>query len=54
VVSENGSRPNIAQFFVRACIRTTIISFFGLAWNDKPLHDTLSKTKLVASDTPLV
>ena len=38
VVSQNGSRPHIGQFFVRACIRTTIISFFGLAWNGKPLH----------------
>ena len=54
VVSEKGGRPNIGQFFIRACIRTTIISFFGLAWNGKPLHDTLSKTKLVASETPLV
>jgi hypothetical protein len=31
-----------------------IISFFGLAWNGKPLHDTFSKTKLVSSETPLV
>jgi uncharacterized RDD family membrane protein YckC len=54
VVSEKGGRPNIGQFFIRACVRTTIISFFGLAWNGKPLHDTLSKTKLVASETPLV
>ena len=54
VVSQNGSRPHIGQFFIRAFIRTSIISFFGLAWNGKPLHDSLSKTKLVASETPLV
>lgn len=54
VVSQDGTRPNIGQFFIRACFRTMIISFFGLAWNGKPLHDTFSKTKLVASETPLV
>lgn len=54
IVSEDGSRPNIAQFFIRASIRTLIISFFGLAWNGKPLHDSFSKTKLVSSETPLV
>ena len=54
IVSQDGSRPNIGQFFIRACFRTMIISFFGLAWNGKPLHDTFSKTKLVASETPMI
>jgi uncharacterized RDD family membrane protein YckC len=47
VISTNGNRPNIGQFFIRATVRTTIISMFGLAWNDQPLHDTFSKTILV-------
>ena len=47
VVSEKGGRPNIFQFFIRATLRTTIVSMFGLAWNGQPLHDTFSKTKLI-------
>jgi uncharacterized RDD family membrane protein YckC len=47
VVSLSGARPNLWQFLVRAIIRTTIISMFGLAWNDKPLHDTFSSTILM-------
>ncbi len=47
VVSENGGRPNIFQFFIRATLRSTIVSMFGLAWNGQPLHDTFSKTKLI-------
>lgn len=47
VVSENGKRPDIIQCLIRATLRTTIISMFGLAWNNKPLHDTLSKTIVV-------
>ena len=49
VVSTKGGRPNILQFLARATIHTTIISMFGLAWNGKPLHDTLSGTMLVNS-----
>ena len=47
VISYNGKRPNIGQFFMRATVRTTLLSMFGLAWNDKPLHDTFSKTELI-------
>jgi uncharacterized RDD family membrane protein YckC len=47
VMSTNGKRPNILQFLIRATIRTTLVSMFGLAWNDQPLHDTFSKTVLV-------
>ena len=47
VISYNGKRPNIGQFFIKATVRTTIISMFGLAWNDQPLHDTFSNTILV-------
>ena len=49
VVSIDGGRPNIGQFIIRATVRTTMISMFGLAWNDQPLHDTFSKTVLVKS-----
>ena len=47
VIATKGKRPNMGHFFIRATIRTTIISMFGLAWNDQPLHDTFSKTILV-------
>ncbi|MEI6189959.1 MAG: RDD family protein [Chitinophagia bacterium] len=47
VVSYDGKRPNIGQFLIRATLRTTIISMFGLAWNDQPFHDTFSKTRLI-------
>jgi uncharacterized RDD family membrane protein YckC len=49
VVSTNGKRPNPVQFFIRATLRTLLITMFGMAWNDQPLHDTFSKTKLVAT-----
>lgn len=48
VQSWTGKRPGLLQFLIRASIRTTLISMFGLAWNDKPFHDTFSKTGLVA------
>jgi len=54
VVSENGGRPNIFQFFLRAALRTTIVSMFGLAWNGQPFHDTFSKTKLIYAVKPAV
>jgi uncharacterized RDD family membrane protein YckC len=47
VVKEDGNRPNILQCLIRATLRTTIVSMFGLAWNNKPLHDTLSKTIVI-------
>ncbi len=47
VMSISGKRPNILQCLIRATIRTTLVSMFGLAWNDQPLHDTFSKTVLV-------
>jgi uncharacterized RDD family membrane protein YckC len=47
VISTNGKRPNIIQFFIRATFRTILVTMFGLAWNEKPLHDTFSKTILV-------
>ena len=49
VVSINGKRPNLLQFLLRAVLRTSLITMFGMGWNDKPLHDTFSKTRLVSS-----
>ena len=49
VVSANGKRPNIIQFLIRAILRTSLITMFGMAWNDKPLHDTFSSTHLVST-----
>lgn len=49
VVRLDGRRPAIWQHVVRALIRTSLVSMFGLAWNGKPLHDTFSKTVLVAT-----
>ena len=49
VVSANGKRPNILQFLIRGIVRTSLVTMFGLAWNDKPLHDTFSFTKLVST-----
>jgi uncharacterized RDD family membrane protein YckC len=48
VVTENGKRPNPLQIFIRAILRTSLVTMFGMAWNDKPLHDTFSKTHLVS------
>ena len=49
VCSLNGKRPNMLQFLIRAILRTSLISMFGMAWNEQPLHDTFSKTVLVSS-----
>jgi uncharacterized RDD family membrane protein YckC len=49
VISTNGKRPNIFQFFIRATLRTSLVTMVGLAWNDQPLHDTFSKTVLVST-----
>ncbi len=50
VVTMEGRRPAVWQFVIRALIRTSLVSMFGLAWNGKPLHDTFSKTTLVSTD----
>jgi uncharacterized RDD family membrane protein YckC len=52
VVTLDGRRPAIWQFIIRALVRTSLVSMFGLAWNGKPLHDTFSKTILVSTDKP--
>lgn len=49
VVGLDGRRPALWQSIIRALIRTSLVSMFGLAWNGKPLHDTFSKTTLVST-----
>ncbi len=49
VVSNNGARPNLLQFLIRATLRTSLVTMFGMAWNEQPLHDSFSKTKLVST-----
>ncbi len=49
VVNLEGRRPSLWQFIIRAMVRTSMVSMFGMAWNGKPLHDTFSKTTLVSS-----
>jgi hypothetical protein len=49
VVGTNGKRPNIIQILIRATLRTSLVTMFGMAWNDQPLHDTFSKTVLVST-----
>ena len=49
VISTNGKRPNIFQFLIRATLRTSLVTMFGMAWNEQPLHDTFSKTVLVST-----
>lgn len=51
VVTLDGRRPAIWQFIIRALIRTSMVSMFGLAWNGKPFHDTFSRTILVSTET---
>ena len=51
VVTLDGRRPALWQFIIRALVRTSMVSMFGLAWNGKPLHDSFSKTFLVSTDT---
>lgn len=51
VVNFDGLRPALWQFIIRALVRTSLVSMFGLAWNGKPLHDTFSKTILVSTES---
>lgn len=51
VVNFDGRRPALWQFIIRALVRTSLVSMFGLAWNGKPLHDTFSKTILVSTES---
>ncbi len=48
VVNLNGKKANILQILVRSVIRLTLIdAFFFPFFNEKTLHDVLSKTQVV-------
>jgi len=47
VVMLNDKRVSIPAVFVRSLVRLTIIDLFFIPFLGKPLHDYLSKTKLV-------
>ena len=47
VRSADNSRPSILQFFLRSLLRLTLIDPFFIPFFDRPLHDVLSKTRVV-------
>jgi uncharacterized RDD family membrane protein YckC len=47
VRSADGKRPALYQIFLRSLLRLTIIDPLFIAFLDKPLHDALSKTRVV-------
>lgn len=47
VVSAAGKRPSFTQVFLRSLLRLTIIDPFFIPFLDRPLHDALSKTRVV-------
>lgn len=48
VVNQQGRRPAFYQVLLRSLLRLTIIDPFFIAFVNKPLHDYLSKTEVVA------
>lgn len=47
VVTQSGGKPGIWPVFVRSIIRLTIIDAFFIPFLEMPLHDYLSKTRVV-------
>lgn len=47
VKNKTGGRPAFWQFIVRSIIRLTIIDAFFIPFLEMPLHDYLSKTRVV-------
>ncbi|TDH27805.1 hypothetical protein EXU57_04865 [Segetibacter sp. 3557_3] len=47
VVSLKGKRPSVIQIFFRSLLRLTIIDAFFIPFFDRPLHDVLTKTRVV-------
>ena len=47
VVTSAGKRPSFLQYFFRSLLRLTIIDPFFIPFLDRPLHDALSKTRVV-------
>ncbi|MCW3087607.1 MAG: hypothetical protein JWQ78_993 [Sediminibacterium sp.] len=47
VVNTAGKRPNILWILVRSLVRLTIIDMFFIPFLGRPLHDYLSKTRVI-------
>jgi len=47
VVNSAGQKPSFGWILVRSAVRLTIIDMFFIPFLTKPLHDHLSKTKVV-------
>ena len=47
VRSSNGKRPTVLQFFLRSLLRLILIDPFFIPILNRPLHDALSKTRVV-------
>ena len=47
VKTSAGKRPSFFQIFFRSLLRLTIIDPFFIPFLDRPLHDALSKTRVV-------
>lgn len=47
VVTKTGTKPGVWPVFVRSIVRLTIIDVFFIPFLDMPLHDYLSKTRII-------
>ena len=47
VVSSNGTKPSFTMLLVRSLVRIVVIDMFFIPVLGKPLHDYLSKTRVV-------
>ncbi len=47
VRNKDGQRPSVLQFFLRSILRLTLIDPFFIPIVGRPLHDALSKTRVV-------
>ncbi|GAC1438269.1 MAG: hypothetical protein NVSMB63_01600 [Sediminibacterium sp.] len=47
VIRYNERRPGIGRVLIRSLVRLTLIDMFFIPFLGKPLHDALSKTKVV-------
>lgn len=49
VVTESGNKPPFGQVMIRSFVRITVIDLFFIPILGRPLHDYLSRTKVVES-----
>jgi len=47
VINAKGRKPGFFSILIRTLVRLTVIDMFFIPFMDKPLHDYLSKTKLI-------